>query len=99
MSGIARRTIFVDLKSPLGILWHDWASVTTGIGTMVEPRCMYGLRATGGGVSATGTAMNPTDDIFRVDAIEYLPIGVEKIKLSDDSIALHGGQLWQRVGY
>jgi hypothetical protein len=66
---------------------------------MVEPRCMIALRGTDG-LTATGSAVNANDDICRIDALEVLDIHLEKIKLSDEEhLALHGGQLWQRVGF
>jgi hypothetical protein len=66
---------------------------------MIEPRYMVALRGSGG-MTSTGTAADPTDDISRVDDLEVLDIHLEKIKLSDETnISLHGGQLWQRVGY
>lgn len=98
MSGILQRTIFVD-DSKGYVLWHDWAKVTTGIGGMVEPRCPVALRPFDG-VAATAGRLDPSDDIFRVDSIERMSMGREKMFLADETLlALHGGQLWQRKGY
>jgi hypothetical protein len=98
MSGILRRTIFVDDSNGY-VVFHDWAKVTTGLGTMVEPRCVFAQRPFGG-VSVNASKVDPTDDINRVDALERIAIGEEKSFLADETVlALHGGALWQRVGY
>jgi hypothetical protein len=100
MSGIARRIMFVHQDKDK-VLFHDWSRVITAIGSMVEPRYLVAFAGCGSsGMSATSAAMDFTDDINRVDALEILDIHLEKIKLSDEpDIALHGGQLWKRVGY
>lgn len=98
MSGILKRTMYVD-DSKGYVLFHDWAKVTTGIGTMVEPRCAFAQRPFDG-VSVSAAKVNPSDDVNRVDALERIAIGKEQSFLADETIiALHGGQLWQRVGY
>jgi hypothetical protein len=52
------------------------------------------------GTTATSQRIDPTDDINRIDSIEEVGIGMEKTVLSDSKeLALHGGQLWQRLGY
>lgn len=98
MSGILRRTIFVDDAKGY-VLFHDWCKVTTGIGTMVEPRCVLSQRPFDG-VAVAAAKVNPSDDINRVDSLERIAIGKENMFLADETLlALHGGMLWQRVGY
>jgi hypothetical protein len=63
MSGIVNRTVFVDNVDGI-VKPHDWCRVTTGIGTMYEPRCELFLRP------EDGTAMDFEDDIARVDRID-----------------------------
>ena len=100
MSGVLKRTIFVHQDKDK-VLFHDWARVITGLGTMVEPRCFMALRPVDGSVSATGALSSITDDISRMDDIEAVHIGKEQMVLSDttDSIAVHGGAQWPRSGY
>ena len=98
MAGILNRTIFVD-DSKGYVLWHDWAKVTTGIGAMVEPRCFFAQRPMDG-TTSTGSRIEKDDDIWRVDSIDRIAIGKEKMFLSDEKdMALHGGELWPRIGY
>jgi len=98
MSGIVKRTVFVD-SSNNRVLHHDWCRVDTGIGTMVEPRGPFPLPPVDG-VGATAARLDPTDDISRVDAMEQAAMGTEQTILSDErGMALHGGQVWPRVGY
>ena len=98
MSGIARRTIFVDDSAGALKFW-DWAQVNTAVGTMAEPR-VFGMQRPFDGVAVAASKLEPTDDIYRVDEIRRASIGKEKFLLCDDTtIAIHGGQLWPRVGY
>jgi hypothetical protein len=98
MSGILKRTVFIDDSNGY-VVFHDWSKVSTGIGTMVEPRCVMAQRPFDG-VAVGAAKINPTDDISRVDALERIAIGKEKSFLADETVlALHGGGLWQRVGY
>ncbi len=91
--------MFVD-QSGGKVRFHDWARVDTAIGTMAEPRCPMAQRPLDG-FSASGSKLDYTDDLSRMDALEEIPIGREMKVLSESSEphALHGGSLWQRVGY
>jgi len=99
MSGILRRTVFVD-QSGGKVRFHDWARVDTAVGTMVEPRCLMAQRPVDG-LAATGTRLDSADDVARMDALEDIPMGREMKVLAESSEphALHGGVLWQRAGY
>lgn len=98
MSGIAKRTLFVDDRAGY-LKWWDWARVITAIGTMAEPR-VFGMQRPFDGGAVAASKIDPSDDIFRVDDIEHADIGKEMFLLADDrTIALHGGRLWPRVGY
>jgi len=98
MSGILRRTQFVD-DSKGYIIFSDWCRVVTGIGTMLEPRCLMAQRPFDGSDKTIGK-FDPTDDIFRTDDIERLGFGRWNTYLTDETgLALHGGEIWPRGGY
>ena len=96
MSGISNRTIFVDGDRGY-LIFHDWARVSTAVGSCYEPRPMLGFGVDSR--TATSHLADPSDDIQRVDAIESRSIGKEKFEDGLSGQQLVGGQLWKRAGY
>ena len=96
MSGILGRTVFLDKLRSGQYVMHDWALVTTGLGTCVEPCRAFSKEAD------KAISHDPTDMLARVDNVESLSIGRENCLIGgadSDGSAMHGGVLWPRVGY
>lgn len=96
MSGILRRTAFmeVDKRSPGDGTFHrphDWARVTTGIGTMAEPFCMFTRHV----VSVGNQQTDWTEPMSRVDDIELIDFDKNQSLVGDN---VHGGILIPRTG-
>lgn len=92
MSGIARRTVYYENDKDGYIRPHDWALVTTGIGSMVEPKLEWFPRT---GNNSLGPVFNPSDDISRIDSMKEYSRDREPYIMGD---ALHGGCLYARSG-
>lgn len=98
MSGIKRRTIFVDVHSKNGDKFHkfwDWALVTTGIGSMAEPfqaGMKYPIQ------TCLAQEYDPEDQMVRVDNITYANPEPRLLGGSGEDPPLNGGVLMTRVG-
>ena len=98
MSGISKRTIFVDVHSKNGDAFHkfwDWARVLTGLGNMAEP-FQVGMKYPH--CTCLSTEYDPEDEMVRVDDIEYHESEPRLLCGAGEEMALHGGVLMTRVG-
>jgi len=96
MSGILRRTAYSD-NSKGYWMFHDWARVQTGLGTMAEPWMgfqKFSIMQDGQG------SHDPTDMIQKVDVLENVSMGREMAIWADtNGTVLHGGRITERTGY
>ncbi len=90
MSGIIKRQVFYDDSDGVARPF-DWALVTTGIGSMMEPFIPWMKHCVGSDTIAVDYA----DQITRIDEIRSFPLGREKFLASD---GLHGGTMHPRDG-
>ena len=103
MSGIKKRTIFVEVQEPDRgkPRYHrpaDWAKVDTDIGSMAEP-FLWAQRYEFGTAGACTRAIDFEDDMARVDEILFVPSADVKNELSSFSDkALTGGFMHPRSG-
>ena len=98
MSGILRRTIFIDVNRKNGTTYHkfwDWAIVTTGIGSMAEP-----FQAGQKYPHCTNLAQDydPEDQMVRVDEIIYADPEPRLLGGSGEDPPINGGVLMTRDG-
>lgn len=97
MSGILKRTIFIDPHKKNGSTYHkfwDWAMVVTGIGAMAEP-----FQAGQKYPIQTNLAQDydPEDEMARVDEIIFAEHN-QKLLSGQDNPPHMGGTLMTRVG-
>jgi len=90
--GIKRRTVYVDKDADGNLRFWDYATVTTTVGSMVEP-FLPGLR------HATGTkyAELAVDEINRIDQIQVRSIDEQQLVLGG-GFHTQGGTLNPRTG-
>ena len=90
---IQRRTVFYDNTGGIKRFW-DWAQVTTTLGSMAEPHNgqLKHERDT------DFTALDPTDEIARIDEIRALPADRHQLVLSGGDHHLIGGYQLPRTG-
>lgn len=84
----------IDRRFPLSGIFHrphDWAVVTTPLGSMAEPFCMFERH--GGGTDIPNTDW--TDEMRRVDKIELVDLDKMNTFLGDN---VHGGMMLPRSG-
>ena len=93
MSGILKRTVYMDQVQGGYVIMHDWASVVTENGAMLEPFVAFRKSTIDECV-----AHDPTDMMARIDLVSQRPIGKEML-FGDDGVLLHGGATWPRTGY
>ena len=94
MSGILGRTVFYELDQRKGFegryRFHDWNTVITGVGTMMEPSQMNPCPVEGGQLDWDDNAIRFTN---------MKPMNTDSPHLADDAaIWLHGYNLWPRTG-
>ena len=94
MAVIQRRIVFVDNSVSGVIRFSDWAAVKTPIGYMVEPGFIVNNRHP---IGIDMTDFDPTDEMNRIDDIQFIDMLQEKTVLSGGT-ALHGGPCMPRVG-
>lgn len=73
MSGIISRTAYYEVGSDGAVKFHDFATVITGVGVMVELAQPLNLR------KSVFTAMreyDSTDQMVRIDELKRQPIGI-----------------------
>jgi hypothetical protein len=92
MSGILRRTAFVDQENGLW-RFHDFCVVQTGLGTMVEFDAPFQRTQ----VQETN-AYNPADAGSRVDKVESLSMDKRPALFKDGEIMLHEASYYKE-GY
>lgn len=90
MSGIAKRTLYYERDSEGCMKFHDFCTVITGIGVMVELAQPLNLRKSPGTPFANFT---PVDEINRVDELKDLALGTNYT-----GEQVHGGTPSPRVG-
>jgi hypothetical protein len=90
MSGILKRTVFID-DSDGYVRPLDFALVTTTIGPMLEPFTPFQKVGFGTGQ----VAYDATDMMSRIDKIERWSLDKEKLILGEQTI---GGYLHPRIG-
>ena len=103
MSGILKRRIFLcDRPEDLGkknghtvVRFTDFAIVTTGIGSMVEPFLINDIHGLNGTMPSE---YDPTDMMRRIDAIgSGTPSGDSNL-VRDGETVLHSTNHWLRTG-
>jgi hypothetical protein len=93
MSGILKRTVFVD-GSDGYVRPHEFNLVMTGVGPCIEPTLgifVRGLEPPG----TTDSTFDATDDIARVDEIKPFSLDKQGLILGHH---VHGGMLIPRTG-
>ena len=93
MSGIIRRTVYYYVKNDV-TRFLDWATVTTGLGEMVEP-FQANRRHT---VNTNIIDWDPEDQIARIDGMERIDYNSHHLILGHGNAPLHGGVLVPRDG-
>lgn len=92
MSGVAKRTVFYETDGDGRIIPWDFALVTTGLGTMVEPKAEWFPRTCKGADNLLFTA---TDDVSRIDRMSSLSLDRNQYLYGEN---LHGGSIFPRTG-
>lgn len=101
MSGIKRRTVFVDVHRKNGDVFHkfwDWALVTTGIGTMAEPFHAGQKYSYLQDTNALSQDYDPEDMMGRIDNIEYHEPEPRMLGGSGNDPPCSGGVLMTKEG-
>lgn len=101
MSGIMRRTIFIDVISKNGDKFHkfwDWARVTTGIGNMAEPFHPGQKYPYLQGTTTSIQDYDPEDMMGRIDNIEYHESEPRMLGGAGDDPPCCGGVLMTKDG-
>lgn len=93
MSGITRRTVYYYVKDGI-VRFLDWASITTGLGAMVEPFQVNKRHSTGAAI----IEFEPDDMIARIDEMERISFDHHRLILGHGDPALHGGVQIPRDG-
>lgn len=93
MSGIIKRTIFYYIFNNT-VRFLDWAVVETGLGQMVEPFQVNMRRS----INVDQQDYDPEDMIARVDGMERISHGHNRLILGHGDPSLHGGVLIPRAG-
>ena len=93
---IVRRTAFIEVDTRFPDLGnyhrpHDWALVTTTIGTMAEPFNMFQKNVVG----VQPRDLDYTDEIARIDEIQQFNLD-KGMQIIGDRV--HGGYLMSRTG-
>jgi len=89
---ILRRTIFIekDNSRPLEGTYHricDFALVSTTLGTMMEPFRPFAKNANGTNIAN----YDPTDEMSRIDDIQFINLDKHMTLLSGGGESIHGG--------
>lgn len=90
---ITNRTVYYDVTDGIKRFW-DWASVTTTIGSMVEPFVVNARVSK----ETPIIEFDPTDEIARIDEIKGRTIDKSLLVLSGGDYQLHGGYMMPRDG-
>jgi hypothetical protein len=85
---IKRRTVYFSKVNGSPLEFHDWASVVTSLGQMVEP---FEVNQ-----KVPAVAFSADDDMSRIDQLERIDPVKQKIALTGTDYALHGGAMMPR---
>jgi hypothetical protein len=80
---IKRRTVYYSQVNGSPMEFHDWASVVTSLGQMVEPFEVN--------LKVSSVAFDATDDMSRIDKMERIDPIRQKVALTGTDYVLHGG--------
>lgn len=94
MSGILSRTVYYEFDQRNGYKiyrFHDWNTVITGVGEMVEPSQMVPRPIEGGQLDWEDTAI-------KIDVMSNMSVGNPHLTNDPDEGWLHGYNLMPRKG-